>query len=156
TGSTTGDPPPKERSVTDRLLEAPLSDATDTFLFSELYCGCDRTGYLQTKLYKPGNEEVSLRDAIALSGAAVSPMQFHSPLSLFMAVLNLRLGQWLPRPRRSPPGGQPHLLQLLSDRGDIDKREYFFISDGGHHENLGLGVLLQRRCRLILVSDATA
>jgi hypothetical protein len=43
----------------------------------------------------------------------------------------------------------------LTDGGDGAGRRYFFVSDGGHHDNLGLGSLLKRRCRLIIVSDAT-
>ncbi len=34
-------------------------------------------------------------------------------------------------------------------------RRYNFITDGGHHDNLGLAPLLRRRCQLIVVSDAT-
>src|SRR5262249_41226502 len=41
------------------------------------------------------------------------------------------------------------------DRADGDGRRYFFISDGGHHDNLGLEALLRRRCRVIFASDAT-
>jgi hypothetical protein len=37
---------------------------------------------------------------------------------------------------------------------DSGNQVYSFISDGGHHENLGLWPLLQRRCFLIIVSDA--
>src|SRR5205823_1741064 len=36
------------------------------------------------------------------------------------------------------------------------ERCYYFITDGGHHDNLGLEALLRRRCRLIIVADATA
>ncbi len=130
---------------------------TDTFIFSPLYCGCGRTGYCPTGRYEYEGEPLSLSEVAALSGAAFSPAQSGSPLSLFMAVLNLRLGQWLPSPRPRPPWHQPKIMDLLFDgQRPLDRREYFFISDGGHHENLGLGVLLQRRCRLIVVSDATA
>jgi predicted acylesterase/phospholipase RssA len=34
-------------------------------------------------------------------------------------------------------------------------RPLYFLTDGGHHENLGLWPLLERRCRLIFVSDAS-
>jgi hypothetical protein len=34
-------------------------------------------------------------------------------------------------------------------------RSYYFITDGGHHDNLGLDLLLQRRCRLIIAVDAS-
>jgi hypothetical protein len=38
-------------------------------------------------------------------------------------------------------------------RGVPDRR-FWFVTDGGHTENLGLGQLLRRECRLIIVSDA--
>ncbi len=36
-----------------------------------------------------------------------------------------------------------------------EHRAFHFVSDGGHHENLGIESLLRRRCRLIVASDAT-
>jgi hypothetical protein len=45
------------------------------------------------------------------------------------------------------------LDQLFSRAKD---REFCFLTDGGHHENLGITPLLERRCRVILVSDAGA
>jgi hypothetical protein len=35
------------------------------------------------------------------------------------------------------------------------ERRWCFLTDGGHCENLGLGPLLARRCRLIVVADAS-
>jgi hypothetical protein len=35
-----------------------------------------------------------------------------------------------------------------------DKRNYVYLSDGGHFENLGLYEMVRRRCHLIIVSDA--
>jgi hypothetical protein len=152
--------PAQKRSVGDEILATPLPGPArdrDTFIFSHQYCGCDTTGYCRTESYRSNGEALTLSEAVALSGAAVSPSQSGNPLSLFLAVLNLRLGQWLPNPARPNLPTQPSIWQLLNDRSPgIAGRNYFFISDGGHHENLGLGVLLQRRCRLIIVSDATA
>jgi hypothetical protein len=34
------------------------------------------------------------------------------------------------------------------------KQRYVYLTDGGHFENLGLYELVQRRCRLIVISDA--
>jgi hypothetical protein len=40
--------------------------------------------------------------------------------------------------------------------GDIDdKSAYVYLSDGGHFENLGLYEMVLRRCRFIVVSDAS-
>src|SRR5205807_7205630 len=36
-----------------------------------------------------------------------------------------------------------------------DKSPYVYLSDGGHFENLGLYEMVLRRCRLIVVSDAS-
>jgi hypothetical protein len=51
----------------------------------------------------------------------------------------------------------PSFLGLALDRicGKRDQRRLYFITDGGHHENLGLWPLLERRCRLIFASDAS-
>jgi hypothetical protein len=35
-----------------------------------------------------------------------------------------------------------------------DDRNYVYLSDGGHFENLGLYEMIRRRCRCILISDA--
>lgn len=55
-----------------------------------------------------------------------------------------------------------NILQLLKDflltffgmkqPGDWD---YCFVTDGGHNDNLGISPLIFRRCRLIIISDAT-
>ncbi len=78
-------------------------------------------------------------------------------IAFLMVVLNARLGQWLPSPRFPH---RPRWLPMLRLFGSgllhrrADNRRYWFISDGGHNENLGLGPLLRRECQLIVVSDA--
>ena len=37
-----------------------------------------------------------------------------------------------------------------------EKKRYVHLSDGGHFENLGLYELVRRKCRYVLVSDASA
>jgi hypothetical protein len=131
------------------------SELTDCFVFGRDFVGSDTCGYAWTRDYEK-TSSVRLRDAIALSGAAVSLTQIDNPLLLLMmTALNLRLGQWLPSPRHSDHVRPPTLYQLLMDAEDAGSRRYFFISDGGHHDNLGLDSLLMRRCRLIIVSDVT-
>ena len=138
---------------------------TDTFIFTQSYCGSDATGYVPTEQYINGNFD--LTNAMALSGAAVSPTQVHNPLLAALLMLsNSRLGQWLPNPGHRVL--MPHWIDrmiswlppvplrlLLGALQTAEQRNYCFVSDGGHHENLGLESLLRRRCRLIIASDVT-
>jgi hypothetical protein len=107
---------------------------------------------------------VKLGMAVAVSGAAVSPnMGYHSSpaLSFLMTLFNVRLGRWFANPRRknwarpAPMFGIPYLLAELFGMSDSDAR-YVYLSDGGHFENLGIYELVRRRCRLIVVIDASA
>ncbi len=138
---------------------------TDVFTFSQLFCGSNRTGYVPTESYMNGRFDLS--NAMALSGAAVSPTQVHNPLLAVLLMLsNSRLGQWLPNPgyrlllssglnrwlRWLPP---VPLRLLFGACQQAEQRKYCFVSDGGHHENLGMESLLLRRCRLIIATDVT-
>ena len=110
------------------------------------------------------DEGTKLGMAVALSGAAVSPsMGYHSspPLAFLMTLFNVRLGRWCanPRKRRWEDSG-PHLglfslIAELFGLSDADA-DFVYLSDGGHFENLGLYELVRRRCRLIVVVDASA
>jgi hypothetical protein len=159
-------------------------ELTAGFLFSRLFCGTEQTQYRSTGDYERGAggktggsspfgsclcEQTDpkghepgwpqLGDAIALSGAALTPTRIENPLALLlMTSWNLRLGQWLPSPGTDPAAWPPTPGNLLWERchqRSPQPPSYVFVSDGGHYENLGLEVLLQRRCRLIVVSDAT-
>ena len=137
----------------------------DIFTFSRVYCGSERTGFARTEDY--GNGSFDLANAVALSGAAVTPTQVQNPLlALLLLLTNSRLGQWLPNPARSRWLPRPlrgfldrlgpvPLRVLLGVMRSAETRDMCFVSDGGHYENLGLEQLLLRRCRLIVVSDAT-
>jgi hypothetical protein len=111
--------------------------------------------------------------AMTISGAAVNPnMGYHSsPVVMFlMALFNVRLGWWLGNTNKS--GGDRSLvrryyqkagptlsvLPLLSETfGRTDKdRRFINVSDGGHFDNLGLYEMVMRRCKYIIVSDASA
>jgi Patatin-like phospholipase len=108
-----------------------------------------------------------------------------SPVVRFlMALFNVRFGAWLgnPGPAGDRPkileriltwpakllrGKIDHPFQLASPTlsvlpfiseafGNIDdKAAYVYLSDGGHFENLGLYEMVLRRCRFIVVSDAS-
>lgn len=141
---------------------------THGFLLSKLFCGTRRTGYRRTADCIP---DMDLAKAMAISGAALTPLGVSNALvATLMTVANFRLGQWLPHPGRCPRGSQsgmarPTFLTILGQAVSVLARQvvgtpewqpFLFVTDGGYHENLGLGELLRRQCSLILVSDAGA
>jgi hypothetical protein len=102
--------------------------------------------------------------AVAMSGAAVASAMGsfdpREPTSLF-AVLNLRLGVWMPNPALVGLGAPKlfktrlsYLLKEIVGYFELDDR-HLYITDGGHRENLGLVELLRRRCKTIICIDAS-
>ncbi|MER8852871.1 hypothetical protein NKH94_14865 [Mesorhizobium australicum] len=148
----------------------------DFFLFSPRYVGSEATGYVKTSKIEDAMKGLSLGTAAAVSGAAAAPnmgMASVRPLSLSIALLNVRLGYWLRHPRqvahgtrilKSYPGPVFLLSEAFSKSGlrltkrDVTSREtgFVFLTDGGHIENLGVYGLLRRRCKLIIAIDAEA
>lgn len=141
-----------------------------SFVLSPYYCGYEmrqgkHQGYRQTR-EGFGNEpaDLTLGGAVATSGAAVSPnMGFRtSPaLAALLTLFNVRLGRWIGNPgdhlwKRSGPSFALQLLMQEILRGTGERKEYLYLSDGGHFENLGLYELVRRRCRYVLVVDAGA
>lgn len=133
----------------------------EAFVLSPFYCGSATTGYRLTKDGYDAN--VSLGNAVTLSGAAASPnMGYHSSpaVTVLLTVFNARLGAWVGNPknrkhwkRHGPWFGYFHLFrELFGWTNDTDG--YVYLSDGGHFENLGVYELVRRRCRFIIVSDA--
>ena len=102
---------------------------------------------------------------MAISGAAASPnMGYHtSPATaFFMALFDVRLGWWMGNsrdPRRwkstGPALGLGYLFSEVLAQSDQQKG-YFYLSDGGHFENLAVYELIRRRCRVIVACDADA
>ena len=139
----------------------PGTKGSDYFVFSPLFCGSERIGYLDTQneLY----QNRTLATVVAVSGAAVNPhmgTQSKSPVAFLLTLLNLRLGYWEFAPKAYPwfrwltwwP--YYHILELLS--WNDTNRWRVNLSDGGHIENLGVYELLRRGCRLIIAVDAAA
>jgi hypothetical protein len=147
----------------------------ESFTFTPVQCGGWRVGYVKTACYG-GTRGLTLATAMSISGAAFNPnMGYQSSpvLSLLMTFFNVRLGVWLPNPRRPRPkipwgakdekffrkSGPTCALQPLVEEAlgntDDDYR-WIELSDGGHFENLGLYEMVMRRCRNIIVVDAGA
>jgi hypothetical protein len=114
---------------------------------------------------------LTLMQAVAISGAAVSPSMGRQTVAAFrslLALLNVRLGVWLPNPLfsevwqqerfRKDFGVAPHhlprlFMEMFGSNRPTDTQLY--ITDGGHYDNLGLVTLLRERCRSIWVFDAS-
>ncbi len=129
------------------------------FILAPKYCGSNLTGYRDTIRYA---DTISLGTALAISGAAYTPnMGYHSnrALAFFLAMFNVRLGGWVGNPRhekydqQGPRWGLYYLLAELLGRANRD-RDYVYLSDGGHFDNLGIYELVRRRCRYIVCCDA--
>jgi len=142
----------------------------DNFILSPYYCGSNATGWRCTRDFM--ENRMTLPTAMAVSGAALNPrtgaggegVTRQGLLSQLMAFLNLRLGYWIPNPRRQegqdriPNCLMPGAFQVFSPQGMADEARspLLQLSDGGHFDNMGLYELIRRRCRLIVLCDAEA
>jgi hypothetical protein len=148
----------------------------ESFTISPLHSGNMWSGYRgtdqyvgSTDQYGGGDEGIRLGTAMAMSGAAASPncgYASSSVLTFLLALFNARLGWWLGNP--GPAGGtgdrfkratplfavSPFIGEAIGLTNDY--RQYVYLSDGGHFENLGLYEAVLRRCRYVLAVDATA
>jgi hypothetical protein len=144
------------------------------FLFSPLFSGyelpkrgrvpCISVFRRSSEFSYGGHDGISLAHAMAVSASALgSNMGMHtSPRVRFLhTVLNMRLGWWFANPNFPGSWGGDLLrsrVNLMWDEfmGHTDELGPFVhLSDGGHFENLGIYELVRRRCRLLIVSDAT-
>jgi hypothetical protein len=113
----------------------------------------------------------TLPAAVAMSGAALSPSMgkfTRGPLRFLMALANVRLGVWVPNPRRLSTFSKPqhrrrrvylrprpsYLLRELLGANPINA-PFLYVTDGGHYENLGVVELLRRGCTEIYCFDAS-
>ncbi|HYG12083.1 MAG TPA: patatin-like phospholipase family protein [Pyrinomonadaceae bacterium] len=136
-----------------------------TFTVSPLHCGSYLYEYRPSKYYGGEHpESISLGTAFTISGAAASPnMGYYSSsaITFLMTLFNARLGWWLGNPvkdcyRKSGPkvALKPMVDEALG-KTDADK-DYIYLSDGGHFENLGLYEMVLRRSHTIFVIDASS
>lgn len=146
----------------------------ESFAISPLHSGSYWLGYRNSRHYG-GAGGISLATAAAISGAAASPNMGYmmtSPVVRFiMTLFNVRLGFWLGNPGIAGSGEPTTFNRPTFDRdsptqsvrpifaealGLTDGQSpYVYLSDGGHFDNLGLYEMVLRRCRFIVVSDAS-
>jgi hypothetical protein len=155
------------------------------FVFGADEIGGPVTYPMSTTMYEAAvgrrARDFTLPAAMSISGAAISPSMgkmSRPPLRFLLALLNVRLGVWIPNPRRIlladelgdrydrqladdgkrqafPINPRPgYLLREMFGRNHLDAR-FIYVSDGGHYENLGLVELLRRGCTTIWCVDAS-
>jgi hypothetical protein len=137
----------------------------ESFSMSPFHCGNFYEGYRRSAEYG-GRRGITLGTALTISGAAANPnMGYHSSpaVTFLLGILNARLGAWLGNTNVKGEktfryqGPRSALVPLFAELfGMTDARsEYIQLSDGGHFDNLGLYEMVLRRCRFIIVSDAS-
>jgi hypothetical protein len=143
---------------------------SDSFILSPLFCGSAGTGWAETRHWQHGR--LTLRDAVAISGAAAAPgagFDRHGSgrnrlVQAGLGVFNLRVQycadnpnpRYAPRPSRHRPNLLfPGLGSLLFAASQSEKSRHVRLADGGHFEALGVYELLRRKVELIVVADAT-
>lgn len=138
---------------------------TSRFEFSPYFFGGPATGWAPAERF---GWELSLGGALAVSAAAVNSQGGHTiprAARALLSFLNLDLGVWLRNPKMARDGDlrfrrYPHFWssyarkELLGSNSENDT--LIFVSDGGHHENLGLTALVERDCELVICLDAGA
>jgi hypothetical protein len=156
---------------------------SDFFFFSRRWCGGSHSHYCRTEDLEYLAPNVHLGSAMAVSAAAAAPNMgsyTSGSVVMLMTLLNVRLGLWLPTPRRVARMARIGIIgsadglvgrlrrwwQRLRNRpsgyylvGEMASRldaggPYVNLSDGGHLENTGAYELLRRRCRFIIIGDA--
>lgn len=150
------------------------------FFFTPYYSGFEfrsgngrkKYGFIETSQYvypnysREPNSKYNgpfIGSLIAVSGAAASPnMGYHTNrvMGIIMTIFNARLGRWFGNPnnpkaarKSSPSANLFYLLTELFTNANANSN-YFYLSDGGHFENLGIYELVRRECKLIIAVDA--
>jgi hypothetical protein len=163
----------------------PTGSNVGGFVFGAEEIGGPVTGTIPTTRYEEAvgrrARDFTLPAAMSISGAAISPSMgkmTRPPIRFLLALLNVRLGVWIPNPRRVLKAGEigdkydekladgaerprfpisprpGYLLRELFGRNHLNAR-FIYVSDGGHYENLGLVELLRRGCTTIWCVDAS-
>jgi hypothetical protein len=167
-------PPPRLYHVINIALNLvkPSTDKLDwqqrkaaSFTVTPHFTGSKGTRYQRSDFYSSG-KGISLARAMTISGAAASSsMGYHTStlIAFVMTFFNVRLGWWLPNPgltdakalqRSEPPLGAMSIV-TESLGATTAESDFVYLSDGGHFENLGLYEMVRRRCRRIVVVDAS-
>lgn len=105
--------------------------------------------------------------SMALAGAAFASAmgrQSYGTTNSLLAAVNLRLGMWVPNPKRadwfldrdrSPRIHLGYFVKELLNRYDPHDDAFLYVADGGHRDNLGFVEQLRERPDRIIILDAS-
>jgi hypothetical protein len=175
-------------SSTPKLLVCAAVNVTDygatatgsrvsSFVLSSDWVGGPAVGAMPAHEYlartSRRDRKLDLLTAVAISGGAVAPemgRMTRTSLEKLLTLANIRLGVWIPNPRRVADGATlatkgpnmgryrfratPHYLVKELFGWNRLNAKYVYVSDGGHYENLGLVELLRRHCHYVWCIDA--
>ncbi|MCB0289945.1 MAG: patatin-like phospholipase family protein [Calditrichaeota bacterium] len=153
---------------------------SDFFFFSKYCYGGERTGYASSEALERVFPQMDLSTAMAISAAAASPNSgsfTYGSLVALMTLFNIRLGYWVPNPRRLAGWAEKKtaasgfvsglwdtflwrirpsaiIKEMRSKLNEED--DWVNVSDGGHIENLAIYELLRRHCKFIIAGDGEA
>lgn len=116
-----------------------FSVTQECFEMTKLYAGSRSIGYIHSKDLMAREKPLRIRDAIAVSGAAVA---FHLP-ALGGEVAGLGLSREV-----------VNYAKEVKSKANISETDHLDLSDGGHYNNLGIESLINRGCGYIIVVDA--
>ncbi len=119
--------------------------------------------------YPPG-QEPTLGQWVAISGAAAAPgmgSNTSKGLAALLTLCGVRLGYWLEiasargKAMELPASTRPlakysYLLKELTATFPKSDSPVWYVSDGGHFENMGVYALLKREAKLIVAADCGA
>lgn len=129
--------------------------------------------------YRTEGRSVDVATAMALSGAAIAPVagretRLIGPARLLLALLNVRLGQWVANPYwRTAPEPRSKILRPIvwlnramnqPSPGHVVQEAfaelrweapYVYVTDGGHYDNLGLVEALRMKPKRVIVIDGS-
>lgn len=112
----------------------------ECFEMNRLYCGSRSLGYVATPDLRAAEKPIRVRDAIAMSGAAVA---LHIP-GLQCEVAGIGLSREIVNFARTGQPADPTLPEA----------DHLDVADGGHYNNLGIEALVNRGCGYLIVVDA--
>ncbi len=158
-------------NVSDSVA-TPAGRAVSSFTFSPTSIGGPLIGAVETAKLEQSCDRhrqasFTLPAAVAISGAAISPSMgkmTRRPLRFLMGLANVRLGVWVPNPRRletfekrSKLYPRPRPYYLLRELLGLNQLNlpFLYVTDGGHYDNLGAMELLRRGCTEVYCFDAS-
>jgi len=160
-----------------RSAGAPAPAPREVTVFPGRPAGAEGAGYrvfaAGTGPGWPGGESLSIGKWTGISGAAFSTglgSRTSLGLSLLCGLANVRLGYWWnsgvspswrsggrrPWPLEKIFAVQSYLFSEFLSRFSGTSRRHWYLSDGGHFENMGAYELIRRRLARIMLIDAEA